>query len=410
MKYFLYLGIVLYMIITPSVAEQLGIKNVGSASSFILILVFLYRLMVYEKSQVSNYKAELYVLITGLIIFGIKYFMGDFEAMRQLVFFLFIPPVVSMLIASQKSPIKIDITNIILLFFVANCILGIYENAFRINLFPYNDELLNQDSLEKFEFRSSGFLGHPLSNAMCLSTIMGFILISSFKKQVKIPLLLLGFIAILCFNARGTIIVWTVLGITFLLKTILNYNTKYTTKFLIILFSFFSVLVISSLISNYGFGGRIIHIELMDDSAKTRLEVFNAFSYISNIDFIYGNPSNYLKIMNKLGAGGVENSLIVMIINYGIVMSILLFIVLYFWVKNLIEHYSILHKTIILLSFILVGSMSNGLSEPMSWIFFLLCANSFPAIDVLTVKRKNYQLRACLKTKSENTIPSLVTN
>jgi hypothetical protein len=279
-------------------------------------------------------------------------------------------------------------------------LLAIYENVYKVNLFPYRDELLILENLEDFDFRSSALLGHPLANAMCISTIMGFILVSSFKQNIKFGLLLLGYIAILCFNARGTIIVWTVLGVVFLAKSLLQNKTRKTTKFLITISALFIILLISYLSTKYGLGGRLIHSELMDDSAKTRLEVFKAFSYINNIDFWYGNPSNYFKIMNNLGAGGVENSVIVMIINYGILITIVLIAVLIIWIKKLINHYSFPKILIILLSFVVVGSMSNGLSGPMPWIFFLLCANSFPAIDKLIMRRKAVQLRAAIENEN----------
>ena len=85
--------------------------------------------------------------------------------------------------------------------------------------------------------------------------------------------------------------------------------------------------------------------------------------------------------MHKLGAGGVENSYIVLIINYGVPLFIVLFILYYFLIKRLLKKHTLFNKVIIISSFILVGSTNNGLAASTPWGFFILCAYSFPFLE-----------------------------
>ncbi|WP_153638335.1 hypothetical protein [Prolixibacter sp. NT017] len=121
----------------------------------------------------------------------------------------------------------------------------------------------------------------------------------------------------------------------------------------------------------------------------TRVKVFDAFSFINNTDFWIGNPNNYIPVMEKLGAAGVENSYIVIIMNYGLIMSVILFFYLFSWIKNQVQYQTLYNKAIIIVSFILVGSLNNGLAGPNAWVFFILCSHSFPFVFQPTFKLFN---------------------
>lgn len=85
--------------------------------------------------------------------------------------------------------------------------------------------------------------------------------------------------------------------------------------------------------------------------------------------------------MNKLGVGGVENSFIVLIINYGVIMFILICIIYFFWLKRFLKPYTLFNKFIILSSFLLVGATNNGLASSLPWGFLILGFYCFPFVE-----------------------------
>ncbi len=387
MNLLLYLGIVFYMFLSTTVAAKMGIERVGSASSFILIALFINKIIEHDIGVlISRFKEEFFVILVATIIIILKYLLDDYSAIQQVLFFLIIPVFVSILLATQDRSTNKIVANIIIVFFILECLLAIYEKLYVVNIFPYVEEISENFGTEFSGFRSSAFLGHPLANAVCVSTIMGFILASPIKLTHKILFIILGYISLLCFNARGAILVWTFLGVIYLIDILRSRKTKILTSVLIIIFSILSFYFIRDLVVNFGFGGRLFQGELMDESAMTRIDVFDAFLYINNTDLWLGNPSNYVPIMEELGAGGVENSYVVIIINYGIVMSVVLFIAYFFWIKKLISTYSTYNRFIIITSFLILGSMNNALAGSTCWIFFILCANSFSPFNKSLIK------------------------
>jgi hypothetical protein len=179
----------------------------------------------------------------------------------------------------------------------------------------------------------------------------------------------------LCFNAKAAIILWTVLII------ILIYYLSFKSKKKLSAFSYFliiSALVITiTLILEQGFGDRITNNKLFDGSAQTRIEVFSSFDYVSSYDLLVGNPDSYYYITDKLGAGGVENSYIVLILEYGIPMTILLLFLYIVWMRKLFRGIRFNIQLLLLVSFIGLGSANNSISTAPPWIFFILCYNAF---------------------------------
>ncbi|OYX86481.1 MAG: hypothetical protein B7Y83_01155, partial [Flavobacteriales bacterium 32-34-25] len=245
-----------------------------------------------------------------------------------------------------------------------------------INIFPYIKEV-NESDIEGWSFRSSAILGHPLNNALCVSTIMGFILISQIRLNLKLFYLILGFISLLCFNARAAILTWILLASIYLINLIRSPNTKKRVVKTLILFVITIIYLMYNLIVEHGFGGRIVHNDIYDGSAQSRVDVYSVFSYVSNFDLWYGNPSNYIPLMKKLHAGGIENSYIVLILNYGILMFLIIMLFYYYLIRRLIKHYTLYDNFIILTSFLVVGSANNALSGSIPWGFLILCFHTF---------------------------------
>lgn len=91
--------------------------------------------------------------------------------------------------------------------------------------------------------------------------------------------------------------------------------------------------------------------------------------------------------MKKLGAAGVENSYIVLVIQYGIPLFLVIVILYYNLIKRFLRHYTLFNKFIILTSFLVVGSANNALAGFAPWGFLILCFYTFTDIN-FTYKSK----------------------
>ena len=387
MKYFLFFGVFIYMFLSTSVAAKIGIMQVGTFSSIILVILFFIKLLNDTKNKLFvTFKEQFNIVLLGLFIIIIKIALGQAEQINIVIFLFIVPMFISVLIGTQNRYNKKIIKNLILFFFIAECFLAIFERILTINIFDYV-ERMDGINIEDWGFRSSAFLGHPLTNALCVSIILGFILISTMKISLKLFYMILGFISLLCFNARAAILIWILLGSIYLISLISNKKTKQKVAISITLFFISVVYFLYELIVNYGFGGRIVNEKINDGSSQTRLDVFDSFLYIKDTDLWFGNANNYIPIMKKLGAAGVENSYVVLVIQYGIPLFVVIVILYYNLIKRFLTHYTLFNKLIILSSFLVVGSANNALVGIAPWGFLILCIYTFTDIN-FTYKSK----------------------
>jgi hypothetical protein len=393
MKYLLFAGILVFMFFSSgTIAVSYGLKNIGVIYTLIFTFIFFIKLLS-DKNKLffSKYKEEVGIVLIGGVIIFIKIFLGQLAQINEVFNFFMMPMFLSFLLGTQNKFNTKIIKNLILIFFIAECFLAIYERIFLINLFPsiiLDDEVF----IENWGFRSSSFLGNPLANALCVSTIMGFILVDSMKITYKLFYLILGFVSLMCFNGRGALIIWVLLAFIYILNVIRKNNNK-KIKLLAVIFMMTSSYFVYNLMVNYDIGSRILNDGLIDGSSKTRIEVFDAFNYIDSSDLWFGNAQNYEKVGGKLGVNSVENSFIVLIIKYGVIMFSIFFVLYYKWIKKLLKNYSGYNKFFILSSFLLLGSTNNALAGSQSWFFLVICFYSFPIISqVNNIRKFNYKL------------------
>lgn len=382
MKYLLYMGIITLLFLTTTVAAQLGIETVGSFSSGIIVLLFLLKLLKIEFNTLySRYTNEFNIILIAIATILLKTILNKgFEEIKQVIFFVIIPISLCILLRTQPDQIRVNIAKLVIMFFILECSLAIYERLFYINLFPLIKDPAEVVTREDWQFRSTAFLGPPLTNALVVSTIMGFIITSQIAKFRKIFLLLLGFLALLCFNARAASLIWVFLFLIYAISRLVKLKRIRISHIVLAIFALIALTQVYNLIFNFGFGGRLVNDELFDGSAMTRVKVFGALLYINPTDFWFGNATklNYLRIMNLLGAGGIENAFIVIFINYGIIIFFTLLAAYFILIKEQLKNYSILNTFIIVISFIIVGTTNNALAGSTGWLVYMLSINSFP--------------------------------
>jgi hypothetical protein len=372
----------LFFIISPSIARFIGIKTVVIYSSSLLIIAFLIKIFGINFFS-KKYKNQLNVLILGFCVLIWKILLGQTENIKELVIITFLVPIAFSVVVDTENLNfkKYAFYSLIIIFFV-ECSLSIFESIYKFNFFPYfiNNEEIN---FEDFGFRSTSLWGNPLNNALCVSIIMGFIFISDINKIIKWLLLILGFISLLCFNARGATIIWTTLFLFYL--SILIYKRK--VNLLLILFLSIGLVTLTQyLFVSYGFGDRLFNQDLVDGSSSTRLEVFQIFNFLNTEDFLFGNEKNYLPVMYKLkNAEGIENPFMVLVVEYGIIFASIICIAYYSFYKKIFPNTNRLNIFFILSSFFLVGCTNNGLRDVFPNCIFILCCHC------VTIKHKPVQ-------------------
>ncbi len=393
MNLLLYIGVILVLTLSTSVAGKLGIQSVGVASSFVIFCCAIYNIAYQDNIRVFLYrfKYELFIVFIAIFNIVIRLMLGEGEAVRGVFFFMIMPVLVSTLISSCSSEVRLNFFKIIIAIFIIECGLAIYERLYLTNLFPFIDdsEMSIMDMIEEsLGFRSTALYGHPLNNALIVSTVMGFIAICNIISQkTKIVLLMLGYIAILAFNARGVAVIWGVIGAWYLFFNIFLSKNGTSSKFAMIVLFCIAASVMYTIVINYGFGDRLISTELLDGSAMTRVDVFSAFDLIGSNDFYFGNQDNYANVMYSLGAGGVENPYIQLIIAYGIIVCLPMFISYFLWVRKILFNFNFNERVLIIVSFIVAGSTNNGLATSLPWIYFAIAANSVYSVKQMNHKR-----------------------
>jgi len=378
---FLYAAILVYMFFSFTVATRLGIGSRVTVTSLLLILAVSKAVLFdQDRYDLLSMRYELWIILIAVVMCLVKYLIQDVPAIQRLYQTFICPMVLSILLFQAKPASRKMVRNLILLFFFVECLLAIYERVSSINVFPYVDED-TIDNLADLQFRATSILGHPLMNALVVSTVMASVLISDTKLVIKGAVYSLGLVSILCFNARGATMLWGLMSLITLFYLMRNKRTSRAAKQIIIIFVFIAAAGIAYLIFVQGFADRLINNNaqggLYDSSAKARIDVFAAFEYVKDRDFIFGQTFYYLMITDKLGQAGVENSYIVFILYYGIPAFILLLIAYVFWLGKYFKNLVALEKCMLFLAFIVVGSANNSLVDQTPWMFFVLCANSF---------------------------------
>lgn len=384
------------LLITTSTAIPLGIRSVGIYAYGIFILLFFVTLIT-ESSRVFNkqFKIE-FSLICLFVIYSVFQFLHTgTEAIKSGFFFLVVPMLISIVTQLQTDGAKRKATIFILVFFFIQCLLAIYEKSSGFNLFPYKPTEENEYIiLQDWQFRSTALLGHPLMNALCTSTILGFILTGGFSTKFKILCTALAIIAILCFNARAATLIIALYSGFFIVQNFITQKRKLSSKMGFVLFLLIGSSVLFYLFSETSLGGRIANDEkILDASAQSRLEVMRAFNYLEGFDLSIGNPNLYLPITNALGAAGVENSYIMIIIRYGLIFGVPLILLLLFYIKTQLKTFRLPEKFIIISAFLIVGSMNNSLANQAPWILFIICSKTFPAMSRQPVNLKHKRKR-----------------
>ncbi len=251
------------------------------------------------------------------------------------------------------------------LFFVLEVGLALLERITSSHFLAMDITGLSTMMMDHSEFRSYSLHGHPLQNALIVSTSMAFILMSPLKPVYKYAWWGLGFLAILCFNTRSSMVGNALIfGAYTLYMLFIKEGVKAGEKRKLIFFSVAASLGAIYLVLNTGMGGRLINHGLFDDSsAIVRVNVWNIFDYFSLDDFTWGtNIKNIRLILHQSGVEVTENFWLDYLLNLGLVFLLPVTTLYFFLAKKEYRDYALPAKILTSVTFLLIASTNNSLS------------------------------------------------
>ena len=340
---------------------------------YIILIAVLYLPSISRSLLKRDHRIEVAVFLCSalLVIFKMsvsQYYLKD-------VFGFIIYPLLLVLIFEQMNMRGRSILrSVVLTFFIAECVLAIIERTFRTNFFSQQllEEMLEYYNTEAvFSFRSTAFLGHSLRNAFIVATGMGFIALDkTIRLEWRILLVLLGFLAQLCFNGRAAIIIVSLTLIPYLL---IEYYNKFHFNIFTFAVSIVFLIGLWSFLTDTSWGGRLFNNEFTDGSGQARLLALSFYRYISNTELLTGGPDLYHRVAESLGTSGVENGVVCWILNYGLPFTLLLLPLMIALHLNKLKVYDrMLDRWIIMILFYGIGISNPNLAQQPGWSYWVL--------------------------------------
>lgn len=372
--------------------------NYRITDATILILSFL--CLFYYKNSMGRRHKELYIIIVTFIAYSFyKMYSDPSEGTKVLGLALMLPVVTfgGLIYYDSSTQRSIsfwkDMLWILWGFYLVECNLAILERVIQYNFFNWqlpDDIQYYSLDIEDSSFRSFALLGHPLLNALIVSTIMSFILISKLRLKLKFLLWGIGYIAIFSFNTRSSMVGNALILVVYILHEIL-YSKQYTRKQKngMLMFLVFSIIIGFVMVFVYGVGGRLREMGLFDDSsAQTRIDVWSIFDVMPIREFLLGFDFDQVeRIMVGAGIKVTENFWINYILRYGSIFLFIYIMLYYKLTKVLYQGYSRFHILITFSTFILIASTNNSLSNSWQPIFiYLVCIVLFNPQNKICIK------------------------
>lgn len=350
--------------------------------SFYVLTVVVFWLYLKGKLKDIKFKYAVWIVFVSFSWFIFDKLYGREANMNVLFHSMALPAMYYIFYESlEDNPInRKNIKKIILVMFVINALMAIYERLTLTLYYPY--DLIRSDFdyalEEEMIFRSSALLGHPLTNALVMSIIMTFVLVSDYNFFKKYSLYLIGFFSLFCFNARAAIMISAGILVLYNVRPLFQKSTSWSRRFFsaLLLVGF---VVIGIYLLNAGFGGRFEDRgELSEDSsALARIEVFSIISQYGISNFLWGLP--YKDVENMaiavLGMTHIENWFILSTMIVGLIVTTivtLLFIPVY---RRAVRLYDMFSAFLIFIGAIVLGSTNNSFATgiPALSIFFACC-------------------------------------
>lgn len=324
----------------------------------------------------NNIEIKTLLFVFFVLIYWI--FTGQTNGFAVLFNTICIPAILSLLLKYTNTTQKRIMFYILIAFFIVNSVIALFERTMSVQIFPYyagGENHVMNDFIELTEFRSTALRNHPLGNALLTAVIIPFIIASNqIKVKYKFLLFALGFLAIMSFNARSSIMIVSGLTFLYLLYNVVCKKVVNISRSQIIIMIIFSAIVIVFFFS-LGWGGRLlVEGNLQDSSVEARFLIYERFLSSDFSIFLFGMTNE--EISKWAGLSHIESFWILYLCRFGIFIFIIFVCILYKLLKQWVLYWSKINTIYILLTFLLVSSTNNSIysGDPAIAVFILSAA------------------------------------
>jgi hypothetical protein len=270
--------------------------------------------------------------------------------------------------------------KVFIAFYLLECGMAISENIMHRQFFQTEWSFDAMSNISDIDYRAHALHGHPLQNALIVSIIMNFFLTSALKPVYKYFFWGFGFLAILSFNTRSSIVGNAAVLVAYTFYILLSRNTKTKLKIQTFILLLVSIVVVLSLLFSGKFGGRLLDMGLLDNSsAVVRINIWRIFDYYKVSDFLFGmSVEDSFYLLESLALAATENFWIDWLLMYGAIFLVTIIVVFFLLFKKFLTNFSAIDKTFLVLSFLLLASTNNSLSaSALPLLTFLFCCVFF---------------------------------
>lgn len=289
-----------------------------------------------------------------------------------------------------------NIWLIFVFFYLFETLMAIYERISGHMVFGWSSINNMTNVVDIGDYRSTALYGHPLYNALMVSTAMTFILTSKLRPAYKFLLWGIGFGAILCFNTRGSIVANSlILGLYVLYTILLNRRVNNSTKTSVMLAGA-AVASIGYIVLNTGYvGGRLLKMGLIDESsAQVRIDAMDFVMGRGLTSFLFGmNYHQYTDFLYVNRIPALENFWLEYLMRFGLIFLIGYVLFYFFFLKSEMKNYKLFDKLLICGSFILIASTNNSLSTSfIALLYFFILIRLFNPASFKKIVDKKYRI------------------
>ncbi len=385
-----YISLLTLILIPTSIGTTIGLGNnvVLFANIFIsLYLIYMFLKGNFQLEQIN--RINKIIIIYGLVV--LFFLSKDYISFKYFLTYGILPFIIYSYMDKMSMEERKALKIIMISVYVLECLIAIYERVTLSNLFAPPDGYNTMATV--VNFRAPALFGHPIRNAMVTSCMMLFILTSKSKDLLKLSLFILGFVALLCFNERGSIIVGLLCSFPYLIQIFKRSSIQIKITFGIGLLFFVLFLV---KMGDSGLGGRLFSqkISIEDGSTMARFESLQAFSVLSQKEILWGGMDLIETVCIRLNMEFLENGPIAILLIYGLVFGIPIFILFIISQITILKEYTIKDKFLFLFLFHSVGFTNTGLSMSIIWQLYFF---SYYAFNPKPIKSIESQITDLLK-------------
>ena len=159
-----------------------------------------------KKTKVEHFT----ILVSFVYLIINRILLGRSASFGFLVNILYEPIILLSILFAINEKTRIFLRNTIVVFFIIECVVGLYEAITQQLVFMRNTDIFEIGELGVISVRAYSLHGHPLSNASLVVALSVIFLFSDMKALTRYLLFCLGLLSVFAFNTRSALLIMIV--------------------------------------------------------------------------------------------------------------------------------------------------------------------------------------------------------